>query len=257
MIDIFYTQNNTPFVWASDLHQLLEIATPLSTWFPRMIEYGFIEDQDFNQTNKKVRLVQGGSTIKKDWAVTIDMAKHIAIVQRTPVGKLIRDYLLNLDKKVHDGRLLDNNQIRALFEICKVMGFFSVQKFFENEHFIIKDRPRDWWNVRAKLLGYGSSDLKEIMDGLGKKYKSIKQALMATDKYELIRMAIMDMFLAMGKSERYAKNVANFAKTIAKEIKPEMYDDTNTSIDFKTEEQRVIIADIKGYKNNSKLLLKF
>lgn len=79
MIDIYYSKNNTPFVWASDLHQLLEIGTPLSTWFPRMIDYGFTENQDFNQTNKNVKLVQGGFNIKKDWAKASPLNKGLSL----------------------------------------------------------------------------------------------------------------------------------------------------------------------------------
>ena len=144
MIDVYYNTKNEPFVFASELHKILNIATPLSIWFPRMIEYGFTEDVDYYSDNKIV------SSSKKpvfDWAVTIDMAKNIAMIQRSKQGKEIRDYLLNLDKKVTEGEYLNHAQIMALFDICKVMGYFSVQKYFENEHYekVFRIPGLNWW----------------------------------------------------------------------------------------------------------------
>lgn len=256
MIKVNYSPKGTAYVWASDLHSELEISTPLSTWFLRMVEYGFTENQDFSQHNKNVSLVQGGFNVKKDWAVQIDMAKHIAMMQRTKQGKAIREYLLGLDKKVEEGMLLTHAQMAALFDICRVMGFFSVQVFFEKEHFdsAFANKHDRWWKERARLFGYTADDLKEMMEAVGKKYKNQRQAMMNIDKYELIKIGVYDMFLAMGKSAEYALNVSQFAKSIAEEIKPDIYDDRNMSIDFKSSKQKDIIQDIKQYKTSSTLI---
>lgn len=256
MIAVYYSKKGTPYVWASDLHTMLEIKTPLSTWFTRMIEYGFIENEDYSQTNKKVSLVQGGYNEKKDWAVQIDMAKHISMIQRSPKGKAIREYLLGLDKKVEEGMLLTHAQVSALFDICRVMGFFSVQVFFEKEHFhnIFEGKHNIWWDSRARLFGYTAKDLKEMMEVIGKKYINQRQAIMNIDKYELIKIGVYDMFIAMGKSKEFALNVSQFSKSIAEELQPEIYDDRNTSINFKSEHQKDIIEDIINYKNSSKLI---
>lgn len=249
MIEIYYSKKGTPYLWASDLHKQLEIQTPLSMWFPRMIDYGFVENQDFSRHNKIVMTANNMEKEKFDWAVQIDMAKHIAMIQRTEQGKALRQYLLNLDKKVQEGLLLSHVQMSALFDICKVLGFFTVQIFFEQEHFAMKDKPKDWWQYRAKLFGYSKKDLQSMLAALGKRYLSQRQALINLDKYELVRIATMDMFLAMGKSEDYAKNVAAFAKSIAKEIRPEIYDDRDdTPIDFKSIETKERIKEIKQYK---------
>lgn len=257
MIDIYYSKKGTPYVHASDLHRELSIETPLRIWFPRMIEYGFIENQDYIQTFRNIQLEQGGTTKQREWLVQIDMAKHISMMQRTEKGKAIRTYLLHLDKKVEEGLLLSHPQMNALFEICKVMGFFSVQKFFELEHYLFKNKPRDWWAQRARLFGYTKEDLEDMMKALGLKYHSQKQALIHIDKYELIRIATFDMFIAMGKSEEYSKNVATFAKSISKEIKPEIYNDQNISIDFKSESQHKTISELKAYKSDKTILEQF
>lgn len=256
MIPVYYSKKGTPYVHASDLHRMLEIETPLRKWFPRMIEYGFSENQDFSQVDKKVHLEQGGYTLQKDWFVTVEMAKNIAMIQRSPKGKAIREYLLGLDKKVEEGMLLTHAQVAALFDICKVMGFFSVQVFFETEHFnnAFQGKHNRWWDARARLFGYTAADLKEMMQAIGKKYINQRQAIRNIDKYELIKIGVYDMFLAMGKSQQFAINVSQFAKSIAEEIKPEIYDDRNMSIEFKSPEQLDIIEDIKSYKTSSTLI---
>jgi len=259
MIDVYYNLKNEPYVFASDLHKLLKIGTPLSKWFPRMIEYGFTENVDFFSDDK---YVDSANNIKKavfDWAVTIDMAKNIAMIQRTATGKAIRDYLLNLDKKVTEGEYLNHAQIMALFDICKVMGYFSVQKFFENEHYekVFKSPGFNWWQERASLFGYSAKELQEALRELGIKYSNQKQAIFKLEKYDLIRIGVVDLFLSMGKSKAYAKNVGNIAKTIAKEIKPDIYNDIGTSLDFKSNDQKLIITDLKKYKTDSVILNKF
>lgn len=96
-----------------------------------------------------------------------------------------------------------------------------------------------------------------MMSALGKKYKNQKQALLHIDKYELIKRATFDLFKAMGRSDEYAKNVGIFAKQIAIELKPEIYDDRNTSISFKDPKQEATIKQLHQIDESPKLLNKF
>ena len=257
-MNIYYTQKGTAYVWASELREELGIKTQLRTWFPRMIEYGFTENEDYYQTTKNVRLVQGGFNEVKDWAVNIEMAKHVAMIQRTEKGKALRKYLISLDTKVQEGDLLNRQQLSVLFDLCRVFGLFSVQKYLENEHYEVFDnKTENWWSYRARVLGYSTSGLKASMKAIGKKYKSQRQALMHLDKYELIRMATIDLFKAMGKTDEYAKNVGEFTKEIAKEMKPDIYDDRMMAIDFKTPEQKETISKLKDRNKANNLLDKF
>lgn len=253
-IEVSYSKKGTPFVYASDLRKKLEIQTPLSIWFPQMIDYGFIENEDYY----RLRISEiGDIDLKYDWAVKLEMAKHIAMVQRTEKGKSIRKYLIYLDEKVQEGLLLNRKQISALFEICKVLGYFTVQKFLEREHYEFLDKPKNWWEYRANLFGYRAEDLKQMVEALGKKYKTQRQALFHIDKYELIRISTIDLFIAMGKSEGYSKNIAAFVEDIAKEIQPDIYNDEKLGIDFKTVNHHQTIEQIKNYKQKPVLFEKF
>lgn len=78
-----------------DLHEFLEVETPFRIWFPRMIEYGFQELLDYTPYNfvhpqNKQQVV--------DYQITLDMAKEIAMIQRSEKGKEARQYFLKLEK---------------------------------------------------------------------------------------------------------------------------------------------------------------
>lgn len=244
MIKIYYTKKKTPFVWASDLHKELEVRENLLSWFPTMINYGFKKNEDFYQ---KYRYDEGNLNQSLfDWAVQIDMAKHIAMDHQSKKGKAIRQHLIDLDKKHHDGLLLSRPQIIALIELCRALGLLSVQQFLEKEHYNIYNKPQKWWSRRAELFGYSAKDLRDAVSALGKKYKSQRQALMLLDKYELIRQSTMDLFISLGKSDEFARNIALTSKELAKEMRIEIYRDEGASIDFRTKGQIETIEKIKG-----------
>jgi phage anti-repressor protein len=247
MITVKHSLKGTPFIWAKELHEELNITIPLKDWFIQMIDVGFTKDLDYSYIQKA-----------SDWAVNIDMVKHIAIIQKTARGKALREYLLYLDSKVKEGQLLNHQQISVLFDLCRVFGFFSVQEILEKKHFDVFEKKQEhWWEYRARILGQSTGDLKEMMRALGKKYKNQRQALLHIDKYELIKRATFDLFKAMGKNDDYAKNVAMFAKQIAIELKPEIYDDRNASINFKNSKQEATIQQLTQIEKSPKLLDKF
>jgi phage anti-repressor protein len=257
MIDIKYSPKGTPYVWASSLYEKLEIKISFNNWIKQIIDFGYEERVDYAKVTQKGQNEAGEDIVISDYAIELEMAKHISIVQKTETGKKMRNYLISLDKKVSEGLLLTHQQVSALFEICKVLGYFSVQDFLEKEHYNVFNQPKTWWDYRAKLFGYSAAELKGMLEKMNKTYQSQRQALMHLKKYELIKRAAVDLFIAMGKNAEYAKNAAMFVEKIAMEIKPEIYDDRNTSIDFKTSQQKETIDKIKTVKEDKQLFEKF
>lgn len=85
-----------PTVSARDLHEKLNIRTAFKDWFPRMCEYGFEEGKDF--CSKMSETSSKGGRPSKDADISIDMAKQICMIQRSPEGKMIRQYFIDLEK---------------------------------------------------------------------------------------------------------------------------------------------------------------
>ncbi|MFY2154670.1 phage antirepressor KilAC domain-containing protein [Cytobacillus firmus] len=102
MNELISTQNNEQgdiLVSGRELHEFLEIQTPYKKWFDRMSEYGFDENVDFITVGQKSPIANGGFQERKDHHIKLDMAKEIAMIQRSEKGKQARQYFLELERK--------------------------------------------------------------------------------------------------------------------------------------------------------------
>lgn len=95
MNEILKVDVDTQTVSARELHEKLHISTRFNDWFPRMCEYGFVENEDFYS---KMSKTENGGRPSKDYEISVDMAKQICMIQRTPEGKACRQYLIDLEK---------------------------------------------------------------------------------------------------------------------------------------------------------------
>ena len=97
MNDLVKVNFDTQTISARELHSTLNIGTKFTTWFERMCEYGFTEGNEFfpkmGETSK-----QCGGRPSADYDISVDMAKQICMIQRTPEGKAVRQYLIDLEK---------------------------------------------------------------------------------------------------------------------------------------------------------------
>ena len=85
-----------------DLHEFLQIETPFKKWIDRMLEYGFMEGVDFWTEDKNVHRADGTIMPQKqtEYALTIDMAKEISMIQRNERGKQARQYFIECEKRL-------------------------------------------------------------------------------------------------------------------------------------------------------------
>lgn len=95
MNEVLKVDFDTQTVSARELHKQLHISTRFNDWFPRMCEYGFLEGSDFYS---KMSKTENGGRPSTDYDISVDMAKQICMIQRTPEGKACRQYLIDLEK---------------------------------------------------------------------------------------------------------------------------------------------------------------
>lgn len=102
VIPVYDTDTGEKVVLGRELHEKLKIKTPYHIWFPRMVEYGFVDGTDYFTENKNVHREDGRKMpqVQIDHIIKLDMAKHIAMIQRTPEGMEIRQKLIDLEKNV-------------------------------------------------------------------------------------------------------------------------------------------------------------
>jgi len=94
LINIKTNETGEPSVSGRELHEFLGVATPYDKWFPRMAEYGFTEGRDFSTYLSE----STGGRPSTNHLLTIDMAKEIAMIQRTDRGKQARQYFIQVEK---------------------------------------------------------------------------------------------------------------------------------------------------------------
>ena len=77
---------------ARELHAKLEIKSRFNDWIANRLS-DFIENEDYIVVTKN--LVTEG----KDVILTVDTAKHIAMIERSEIGKRIRQYFIECEKQ--------------------------------------------------------------------------------------------------------------------------------------------------------------
>ena len=99
LIKITTNEEGKQLVSARELHEFLEIKTDFRKWFPRMCEYGFEESIDYTP----VKFVHPMNLQEcTDYAISIDMAKELSMIQRTEKGKQARLYFIECEKKLKE-----------------------------------------------------------------------------------------------------------------------------------------------------------
>ncbi len=109
-----------PTVNARDLHAFLGVGKDFSTWVKdRISQYGFLENQDF-----AVFLSFGGNPAggrpAKEYALTLDMAKELSMVERNEKGKQAREYFIECERRTRSPEidlhslLNDPKQLRTI-----------------------------------------------------------------------------------------------------------------------------------------------
>ena len=97
-------------VSARDLHKGLILdegkSERFSQWFNRYLKYGFEENIDYVVCKKIYAANQyGGEKELEDYALKIDMAKEICMLQRSEKGRQCRKYFIECERKLKENKL--------------------------------------------------------------------------------------------------------------------------------------------------------
>lgn len=95
MNEILKVDFDTQTVSARELHKQVGSTERFSTWFERQLQYGFVENEDYTGCKTFNTLARQEL---QDFNMSVDMAKHICMVQRTEKAKQVRQYLIDLEK---------------------------------------------------------------------------------------------------------------------------------------------------------------
>lgn len=98
LIKIQTNEQGQQLVSGRELHEVLGIKSRFNDWIRNMVAYGFVEDMDY--TKFLVQCVRGQN--QYDYILTLEMAKHIAMLQRSEIGMTVRKYFIECEKKLKE-----------------------------------------------------------------------------------------------------------------------------------------------------------
>ena len=96
LIKVEMNENLEPIISGRELHKKLGVGQHYRDWIKRMLEFGFIENQDYTPHNF-VHPQNNQET--SDVLMKIDMAKEICMLQRNELGKQFRKYFIQVEKE--------------------------------------------------------------------------------------------------------------------------------------------------------------
>lgn len=171
------------------LHMKLNVKTRYNDWFSRMVEYGFVEGTDFYSNLSKTS--SDGGRPSTDHILTLNMAKEIAMLQRTPEGQEIRRYLLKVEE---DWNSPEKVMARAIVMANNKLKELTTKNYkLENEIVNLNEtinemKPKADYVDRilsckklmpvtliAKDYGYSGKGFNKILHDAGVQYKIGKQ----------------------------------------------------------------------------------
>lgn len=169
-------ENDQQLVSARDLHKSLNLTTRFSKWVNQNFKY-FREGKDFTSVTTVTVVNNGAKREIQDYALTLDMAKHIAMMAGTDKGFEVRDYFIQVEKAWNSPEMVMK---RALSYANS-----KVEKL-ETENEMLKPKATYYDNVMknpclissteiAKRYGWGAVTLHKKLHELGVMYKQSKQ----------------------------------------------------------------------------------
>lgn len=122
---------------ARDLHTFLQAGKDFSTWIKdRIDQYGFVEKVDF-LIFPEIGEKSGRGRPAKEYAISIDMAKELAMVERNEKGKQARQYFIECERRAKDpvAALNDPSTLKSLL-------LENVEKVIALEAHIKENEPK-------------------------------------------------------------------------------------------------------------------
>lgn len=129
------------------LHSFLGSGKDFSSWIKKRIsQYGFIENQDFEVFTQMGENSQGGRP-SVEYALSIDMAKELSMVERTERGRQARRYFIECEQALKKQNTLPKEQTEK-YERMLQESFTQIKQGLE----YIKKLENELWEEKARVV---------------------------------------------------------------------------------------------------------
>ncbi|WP_205452276.1 antA/AntB antirepressor family protein [Clostridium botulinum] len=99
LIKIITNDNGERLVNARELYEFLENKRQFTDWIRQRIDqYGFVENEDYSIS----QICEKGHRPRIEFAISLDMAKELSMVENNNKGKEARKYFIKCEKKLRE-----------------------------------------------------------------------------------------------------------------------------------------------------------
>lgn len=177
LIKIHETKQGGKCVSARDLHEYLSSKQDFSDWIKKKIKkYGFTENVDYTSFHKKMERENGGTT-RLEYAISMDMAKELAMVEGNEKGKQARRYFIECENKLREQHEIQHQIPRTLSQAL-MLAAQQAEVIEQQQKQITEDAPK----VKAAEIMLMSDDgitvaefAKSIHRGPHKLYRAMRE----------------------------------------------------------------------------------
>lgn len=266
-----------PFKMA-ELYDLIELSPKhYSRWVKLNLIESFYPYKDYKEVLSLVATTPKGGQVRTEYILTKRTAEELALLSKTPKGKILRKWLLDLKDKVEANELLTLEQVYFLIDLVNVFSFVVNQKAIEESHkqrYIEKyldshgriDIPficSQFHIYRNEALDISPEQIKERVlrfcdDENRMISKDTKREILAIlDKYALIGNAAFDFMATIDKPHNVSLNVGEMVKGMAKHMNVQIRE-RNTADLFNEEIilNPTIMTQVNPFIDNRKLQAK-
>ena len=142
-----------------------------SKWFSRQLQFGFEVGSDYSNPYQKVRVQKEGKrNVERqveDYDLSIDMAKHICMIQKTERAKLIRQQLIEIEKAWNTPEQVMARALKLADKTISELKFTIAQQQPKVEYHdeVLRKDGLITTTVVAKDLGFNSATkLNQVMN---------------------------------------------------------------------------------------------
>lgn len=158
--------NGMQAVNARDLHAVLGVGRDFSNWIrSRIKKFGFVENVDY-QSFAQIGEREIGATVRIDYALSLNMAKELAMIENNEKGRQVRRYFIECEEKLKSQQLIPQNYPDALRALAdKVDENRRQQKLIEQ-----KDKELDY---KDHLITHANLEIKETQRNLSEHRRAL------------------------------------------------------------------------------------
>lgn len=191
ILKINLNENQEPIISGRELHQVLEVNSNYTTWFNRMVDYGFEENIDYisiwsdSKNGNAVEYLGSPQKMSSkgyelDHAIKLDMAKEIAMIQRNEKGKQVRQYFIEVEKEYNSPEkimaralIFANKQVETLTLVNKQQEQIINELQPKATYYDLILQCKDLLSITqiAKDYGMSGTQLNKKLNELGIQYK--------------------------------------------------------------------------------------